>query len=144
MGRVRAVMQHSLVRGVGGGVGSCRGARAGIAVPAGKVTRGNVQADPVAYPQHVARMLKLLGEDETRSSAAGAAVLRFETALAQSSRTLEALRDPYANYNKLSTPSPEELAHRTGCNARLIREWLSAHAAAGYMEHAEGQFIAIV
>jgi len=40
--------------------------------------------------------------------------------------------------------TPEELAHRTGCNARLIREWLSAHAAAGYMEHAEGQFIAIV
>src|SRR5437773_1195863 len=51
VGRVRAVMQHSLVRGVGGRVGSCRGARAGIAVPAGKVTRGDVQADPVAYPQ---------------------------------------------------------------------------------------------
>ena len=33
--------------------------------------------------------------------------------------------------------TPEELASKTGCNARLLREWLSAHAAAGYMEHAE-------
>lgn len=36
--------------------------------------------------------------------------------------------------------TPEELATRTGCNARLIREWLSAHAAAGYMEHDAGRF----
>jgi SAM-dependent methyltransferase len=36
--------------------------------------------------------------------------------------------------------TPEELATKTGCNARLIREWLSAHAAAGYVEHAEGRF----
>ena len=34
----------------------------------------------------------------------------------------------------------EELATKTGCNARLIREWLSAQAAAGYVEHVEGQF----
>ncbi|AYF90570.1 class I SAM-dependent methyltransferase [Pseudomonas sp. JS3066] len=36
--------------------------------------------------------------------------------------------------------SPEELAARTGCNARLLREWLSAHAASGYMEHDSGRF----
>jgi SAM-dependent methyltransferase len=36
--------------------------------------------------------------------------------------------------------SPEELAAKTGCNARLVREWLSAHAASGYMEHRDGQF----
>jgi SAM-dependent methyltransferase len=36
--------------------------------------------------------------------------------------------------------APENLATRTGCNARLLREWLSAHAAAGYMEHVEGRF----
>jgi ubiquinone/menaquinone biosynthesis C-methylase UbiE len=40
-----------------------------------------------------------------------------------------------------STPiTPEALAAKTGCNVRLLREWLSAHAAAGYMEHVEGQF----
>ncbi|WP_044871433.1 class I SAM-dependent methyltransferase [Pseudomonas sp. LFM046] len=36
--------------------------------------------------------------------------------------------------------SPEDLAARTGCNARLVREWLSAHAASGYMEHQDGCF----
>jgi SAM-dependent methyltransferase len=36
--------------------------------------------------------------------------------------------------------TPEALAAKTGCNARLIREWLSAHAAAGYMEHVDGRF----
>src|SRR5471030_395616 len=36
--------------------------------------------------------------------------------------------------------SPETLADKTGCNPRLLREWLSAHAASGYMEHRDGQF----
>jgi SAM-dependent methyltransferase len=36
--------------------------------------------------------------------------------------------------------TPEQLAQKTGCNTRLVREWLSAHAAAGYVEHAEGTF----
>ena len=36
--------------------------------------------------------------------------------------------------------TPEELAAKTGCHARLLREWLSAQAAAGYLEHSEGQF----
>lgn len=36
--------------------------------------------------------------------------------------------------------TPERLAERTGCNARLLREWLSAHAASGYMEHHAGEF----
>ncbi|MCS3471583.1 SAM-dependent methyltransferase [Pseudomonas sp. JUb42] len=37
--------------------------------------------------------------------------------------------------------TPEVLASRTGCNARLLREWLSAHVASGYMEHHDGQFV---
>jgi SAM-dependent methyltransferase len=36
--------------------------------------------------------------------------------------------------------TPEELAGRTGCNPRLIREWLSAQAAAGYVESVDGRF----
>jgi putative endopeptidase len=58
-----------------------------------------VRAD---YPHHVARMLELLGQDHAAAEAAGQAVLEFETALAKASRTLEALRDPYANYNKMA------------------------------------------
>jgi SAM-dependent methyltransferase len=36
--------------------------------------------------------------------------------------------------------TPAELAKKTGCNTRLVREWLSAQAAAGYVEHKEGSF----
>jgi SAM-dependent methyltransferase len=36
--------------------------------------------------------------------------------------------------------TPEELARRTGCHARLLREWLSAQAASGYVEHESGHF----
>ncbi|WP_426139669.1 class I SAM-dependent methyltransferase [Pseudomonas sp. DWP3-1-2] len=36
--------------------------------------------------------------------------------------------------------TPQTLADKTGCNARLIREWLSAQAASGYVEHYDGQF----
>ncbi|TDF82283.1 class I SAM-dependent methyltransferase [Pseudomonas sp. H9] len=36
--------------------------------------------------------------------------------------------------------TPEQLAEKTGCNARLLREWLSAQAASGYMEHQGGRF----
>jgi len=54
------------------------------------------------YPRHVARMLKLLGQEEAAANAAGDAVMKFETALATASRKLVDLRDPYANYNKMS------------------------------------------
>lgn len=36
--------------------------------------------------------------------------------------------------------TPEQLAERTGCNARLVREWLSGQAASGYVEHDQGRF----
>ncbi|HEX8592691.1 MAG TPA: class I SAM-dependent methyltransferase [Pseudomonas sp.] len=36
--------------------------------------------------------------------------------------------------------TPQALANRTGCNARLVREWLSAQAASGYVEHHDGHF----
>lgn len=61
------------------------------------------------YPRHIATMMKLLGHDEKRAEAAAQSVLRLETRLARSSRTLEELRDPYANYNKLSMQQLHEL-----------------------------------
>jgi SAM-dependent methyltransferase len=36
--------------------------------------------------------------------------------------------------------TPEDLARRTGCQPRLLREWLSAQAASGYVEHEGGSF----
>jgi hypothetical protein len=34
----------------------------------------------------------------------------------------------------------DELATKTKCNPRLVKEWLSAQAASGYIDHAEGKF----
>ncbi|MEQ9504284.1 MAG: class I SAM-dependent methyltransferase [Deltaproteobacteria bacterium] len=34
----------------------------------------------------------------------------------------------------------EDLASKTGCNERLVLEWLSTMAAAGYVEHDDGKF----
>ena len=34
----------------------------------------------------------------------------------------------------------EEVAKRSGCQPRLVREWLNANAAAGYVEAANGAF----
>ncbi|MBI6954499.1 MULTISPECIES: class I SAM-dependent methyltransferase [unclassified Pseudomonas] len=36
--------------------------------------------------------------------------------------------------------TPEALAARTGCQPRLVREWLNGQAAAGYLVHHDGQF----
>jgi len=36
--------------------------------------------------------------------------------------------------------TPEQLAERTNCNPRLVREWLSGQAASGYVEHDNGRF----
>lgn len=33
-----------------------------------------------------------------------------------------------------------ELAGRTGCNERLLQEWLNAQAASGYVEHTDGRY----
>ena len=54
------------------------------------------------------------------------------------------LGDELGLYKAMADSRPvtcEALASRTGCNPRLIREWLSAHVASGYMEHHEGQFV---
>ena len=55
-----------------------------------------------AYVQHIANMLKLLGQDSSSSSQAAAKIMAIETRLAADSRKLEDLRDPYANYNKMA------------------------------------------
>ncbi len=55
-----------------------------------------------AYPAYIATLFKLLGVDSATAKSKAAAIVALETKLAQSSRKLEALRDPYANYNKMA------------------------------------------
>lgn len=41
----------------------------------------------------------------------------------------------YSTLAKSGPATPEELARRTGTVERMVREWLSAHAAAGYLDY---------
>jgi putative endopeptidase len=62
-----------------------------------------------AYVRHVANTFKLLGQDSITANANAARVMTLETALAKSSRKLEALRDPYKNYNKMTLAQLDKL-----------------------------------
>ena len=55
-----------------------------------------------AYVRHVANTFKLLGQDSSTATANASRVMALETALAQSSRKLEDMRDPYKNYHKMT------------------------------------------
>ncbi|UOQ73620.1 M13 family metallopeptidase [Hymenobacter cellulosilyticus] len=52
------------------------------------------------YVRHVGHMLQLTGQDSVTAQRHAAQIMQLETQLAGSSRKLEDLRDPYANYNK--------------------------------------------
>ncbi len=54
------------------------------------------------YPKYIARVFGLMGVDSATANAKAKAIVAMETKLAQASRKLEALRDPYANYNKMA------------------------------------------
>ena len=66
----------------------------------------NIRAE---YLKHVANMFRLLGQNAATAQANAARVMALETTLAKSSRKLEALRDPYANYHKLSIAQLDKL-----------------------------------
>jgi putative endopeptidase len=61
------------------------------------------------YLLHVANTFKLLGQDAATAAANAQRVMSLETALAKSSRKLEDLRDPYANYHKMSVAGLSQL-----------------------------------
>ena len=54
------------------------------------------------YKDHLKQMFILMGDDEKKATANATAVYKIEEDLAKASRKLEDLRDPYANYNKMS------------------------------------------
>lgn len=54
------------------------------------------------YAQHIVKMFQLAGFTETEAQKASKAVMGIETRIAKASRSNVELRDPHANYNKLS------------------------------------------
>ncbi|MBS1778395.1 MAG: M13 family metallopeptidase [Bacteroidetes bacterium] len=55
-----------------------------------------------AYPAYIAKVLQLAGVPEAEANTKAANIVAIETKLAQASRKLEDLRDPYKNYNKMA------------------------------------------
>jgi putative endopeptidase len=54
------------------------------------------------YVKHLENMFRLLGDDAAKAKKNSSVIMKIETNLAKASRKLEDLRDPYANYNKMS------------------------------------------
>ena len=65
------------------------------------------------YPKYIATIFRLMGADNTLADAKAAAVVGLETTLAKSSRKLEDLRDPYANYNKMAVTNLRSMSPGT-------------------------------
>lgn len=63
-----------------------------------------------AYPAYVSKMFQLMDVTPEEADKKAMAVIALETKLAEKSRKLEALRDPYANYNKMPVTNLRTLA----------------------------------
>lgn len=55
----------------------------------------------IEYVKHITKMFGLMGEDAATAERNAATIMRMETSLAEKSRKLADLRDPYKNYNKM-------------------------------------------
>ncbi|MBM6993683.1 MAG: M13 family metallopeptidase [Prevotella sp.] len=96
-----------------------------------------------AYKKHIVRMFKLYGFDEAQAQQKEADIFRFETMLALLSKSNIELRDPKANYNKMSLKEFEEnypniplqaLSKAEGIDPSYIQEMIVGQPAffAGY------------
>ena len=86
-----------------------------------------------AYKEHIVKMFRLFGFDEQQAIARRDAVFRFETALALVSKSRTELRDPQANYNKMTltefkTNYPnidlEGMANAEGIGSEFLQEMI--------------------
>ncbi|MEO6832157.1 MAG: M13 family metallopeptidase, partial [Chitinophagaceae bacterium] len=72
------------------------------------------------YPKYIARIFGLLGEgDSVKASKRAINVVALETKLAEASRKLEDLRDPYKNYNKMAISQLQKLSPTTDWGAMM-------------------------
>ncbi|MBR3727057.1 MAG: M13 family peptidase, partial [Prevotella sp.] len=84
-----------------------------------------------AYKQHIARMFQLFGFTKEQAEAKRDAVFRFETSLALISKSRTELRDPQANYNKMTLAEVkallpnfpfEQMANAEGIKSEYMQE----------------------
>ena len=86
-----------------------------------------------AYRAHIARMFELFGFTKEQAEQKRDAVFRFETSIALISKSRTELRDPQANYNKMTLEEVkalcpniafEELANAEGVKSEWIQEMI--------------------
>lgn len=86
-----------------------------------------------AYKEHMVRMFKLFGFSEQQAVEKRDAVFRFETALALVSKSRTELRDPQANYNKMTLSDfkqnypnldLEAMANAEGIKSEFLQEMI--------------------
>lgn len=84
-----------------------------------------------AYKKHIARMFKLYGFTEAEAEKRSAAIFKQETLVALVSKSMTELRDPQANYNKMTLKEfeanypnipLEALAQAEGVKAEYVQE----------------------
>ena len=84
-----------------------------------------------AYREHIARMFQLFGFTKAQAEAKRDAVFRFETSIALISKSRTELRDPQANYNKMTLDELkalcpnipfEEMANAEGVKSEYIQQ----------------------
>jgi putative endopeptidase len=63
-----------------------------------------------AYQEHLAKMFALMGDDAATAKKNASIVFDMETQLAKASKTRVELRDPEANYNKMTIASAQKVA----------------------------------
>lgn len=94
-----------------------------------------------AYRKHIARMFRLYGFNEAQADARRDAIFRMETALALVSKSATELRDPQANYNKMTLKEFKEnypninleaMANAEGVKSAYIQEMIVGQP--GFME----------
>lgn len=71
------------------------------------------------YKKHVNKMYQLLGESPNTSQRDADAIYQIELFLADSSRKLEDLRDPYLNYNKMAISDLQKISPEVDWHAVL-------------------------
>ena len=86
-----------------------------------------------AYREHIARMFQMFGFTKEQAEQKRDAVFRFETSLALISKSRTELRDPQANYNKMTLKELkalcpnipfEEMANAEGVKSEYIQEMI--------------------
>ncbi len=78
------------------------------------------------YVQHISKIFQLSGKDLPPSDKYAETIMRIETALAENSRKLADLRDPYANYTKMSLEQLYEMCPEINWKDYLYNAGMSA------------------